>query len=157
MSESNRKPIVVVVAVGAIAVLVLVIGVSCGGGNDSAAPQWQKTFAGLAKGTRLVADDLKPLGNHCSAAGSQLVVQGSCTFVVAKFGGLFELGPPTKRARLVSEQPVAVTLHVEGTQAEQELSAGKGIDLTFGTSGGRLSIACGVAGSCVLQLLETGG
>lgn len=157
MNEENRKPIIAVVVLGIIAVLVLVFGVSCGGDNDDAAADWQGSFAGAAQGGRLLGGDLVPAGGPCSASGSQLVVKGNCVFEVKEFGGLFNFGPPTKRAGLVPLQPVTVALHMEGTRTEQDVSPGDRMDLTFGTSGGRLSVACAVVGNCVLQLLEAGG
>lgn len=157
MNEENRKPIIAVVLLGIIAVLVLVFGVSCGDGNDDAAADWQESFADAAKGGRLVGEDLVSTGAACSASGSQLVVKGSCAFEVKEFRGLFPVGPPTKRAGLVPLQAVTVGLQVEGTRTEHTVSPGERMDLTFGTSGGRLTVTCPAVGNCVLQLLEAGG
>ena len=156
MNSGNRKPIIVVVACAVVAALVLVFGVSCGGGNDAAAPGWQSGFAGAAKGGKLTTADLAPAGGSCSASGGQLAVAGSCTFTVREFGGLFSFGPPTKRARLLPQQSVEVTLSVEGTRTEQSADPGDTVELTFGTSGGSLGIRCLVPGGCVLQLVEAG-
>lgn len=157
MNEENRKPIIIVVICGVIAILVLVFGVSCGGGNDDAATDWQGGFAEAAKGGQLAGSDLAAGGGPCSASQLQLVVAGSCTFVVKEFGGLFSFGTPTKRARLAPQQDVTVTLFVEGTRAEQDVDAGDTVDVTFGTSGGRLGITCRTVGNCVLKLSEAGG
>lgn len=157
MNEENRTPIIVVVICGVIAILVLVFGVSCGGGNDDAAGDWQGGFSDAAKGGQLTGADLAAGGGSCSASELHLVVAGSCTFVVKEFGGLFSFGTPTKRARLAPLQPITVTLFVEGTRAEQDVEPGDTVDVTFGTSGGQLGITCHTAGNCVLKLLEAGG
>src|SRR5881409_2720026 len=107
MNDENRRPIIIAIICGVIAVAVLVFGVSCGRGNDAAAKDWQGFFADAAKGGRITAADLSSSGG-CSAGGSQLVVAGSCSFTVKEFGGPFNLGAPTKRARLVPLQPVTV-------------------------------------------------
>ncbi|WP_115787049.1 hypothetical protein [Arthrobacter silvisoli] len=156
MNSGNRKPIIVVAICAVIAALVLVLGVSCSGSNNAGAPGWQSGFAKAAGGGKLTTADLAPAGGSCSASGGQLAVAGSCTFEVGKFGGLFDFGPPTKRARLLPQQAVTVTLSVEGTRTEQSASAGDTVDLTFGTSGGSLGIRCLVPGNCVLQLAEAG-
>ncbi|WP_426300218.1 hypothetical protein [Arthrobacter sp. R-11] len=156
MNGENRKPIIVVAVCAVVAVLVLVLGVSCSGSNNAGAPGWQSGFAGVAKGGKLTTADLAPAGGSCSASGGQLAVAGSCTFQVRKFGGLFDFGPPTKRARLLPQQAVAVTLSVEGTRTEQSADPGDTVELTFGTSGGSLGIRCLVPGGCVLQLVEAG-
>jgi hypothetical protein len=157
VNDENRKPLIVVIVCGVIAVLVLVFGVSCGGGNNNAAASWQSGFSQAAKGATLTASDLVGPGGQCSAAATQLLVVGSCVFEVKKFGGLFDLGSPTKRARLAPQQAVTVTLLVEGTRTEQDVSAGDTVSLTFGTSGGQLGIACRVVGTCALKLLEAEG
>ncbi|MFJ5958024.1 hypothetical protein ACIQC5_18965 [Paenarthrobacter sp. NPDC092416] len=158
MNKENRTPIIVVIACGVIAVLILVFGVSCGGGNDDAAADWQGGFSDAAKGGKLTAADLSVQGGSCSASNTQLVVAGACVFEVKEFGGgLFDFGPPTKRARLAPLQAVTVALLVEGTRTEQESGPGKSVDLTFGTSGGQLVITCRAIGNCVLQLQEAGG
>lgn len=156
MNEENRRPLIILLACAVVAVLVLVLGASCSGRNDGAAASWQSGFSGVSSGGKLTTADLAPAGGSCSASGGQLTVAGSCTFVVEKFGGLFDFGPPTKRARLVPQQAVVVALEVEGTRTEQAGEAGRAVDLTFGTSGGSLGILCGLPGTCVLQLLEAG-
>lgn len=156
MNDENRKPIIAVVVCGVIAVLVLVFGVSCGGGNNNAAASWQAGFSQAAAGGTLKASDLVAPGGQCSAAATQLLVAGSCVFEVRKFGGPFDLGSPTKRAWLAPQQAVTVTLVVEGTRTEQDVSAGDTVSLTFGTSGGQLGITCRVVGTCALKLLEAG-
>ncbi|MCX2748497.1 hypothetical protein OOZ51_11815 [Arthrobacter sp. MI7-26] len=156
MNDENRKPIIAVVLCGVIAVLVLVFGVSCGGGNNNAAATWQAGFSQAAKGGILASSDLMSPGGQCSAAATQLLVAGSCIFEVRKFGGPFDLGSPTKRARLAPQQAVTVTLVVEGTRTEQDVTAGDTVSLTFGTSGGQLGITCRVVGTCALKLLEAG-
>ena len=153
----NRKPLITVVACGIIAALVLVFGVSCGGGNNNAAASWQSAFSQVAKGGNLTASDLVVPGGQCSASGAQLLVAGSCVFDVKKFGGLFNLGNPTKRARLAPQQAVTVTVVVEGSRIEQDVAGGDTVSLTFGTSGGQLGIACRVVGPCSLALLDAGG
>ncbi|MGM7776939.1 hypothetical protein ACSVHC_13135 [Arthrobacter sp. KNU-44] len=157
MNDENRKPLIVVIVCAMTAVLVLVFGVSCGGGNNNAAASWQSGFSQAAKGATLTASDLVGAGGQCSAAGTQLLVVGSCIFEVKKFGGLFDLGSPTKRARLAPQQAVTVTLLVEGTRTEQDVSSGDTVSLTFGTSGGQLGIACRVVGTCALKLLAAEG
>lgn len=158
MNKENRTPIIVVVACGVIAILVLVFGVSCGGGNNDAATDWQGGFSDAAKGGRLTASDLSVQGGSCSASDTQLVVSGACVFSVKEFGGgLFYFGPPTKRARLAPQQAVTISLLVQGTRAEQDSGPGKTVDLTFGTSGGQLGVACRVIGPCLLQLQDAGG
>jgi hypothetical protein len=152
----NRKPIIVVILCAVVAVLVLVLGVSCSGSNNAGAPGWQSALAGVAAGGKLTTADLAPAGGACSASGGQLAVAGSCMFEVRKFGGLFDFGPPTKRARLLPQQAVVVTLSVEGTRTEQSADPGDTVELTFGTSGGSLGIRCLVPGNCVLQLVEAG-
>lgn len=156
MNDENRKPIIAVVVCGVIAVLVLVFGVSCGGGNNNAAASWQAGFSQAAAGGTLKASDLVAPGGQCSAAATQLLVAGSCVFEVRKFGGPFDLGSPTKRAQLAPQQAVTVTLVVEGTRTEKDVSAGDTVSLTFGTSGGQLGITCRVVGTCALKLLEAG-
>lgn len=158
VNKENRTPILVVVACGVIAILVLVFGVSCGGGNNGAAPDWQGGFSGAGKGGRLTAADLSVAGGSCSASDTQLTVTGACVLDVKEFGGgLFYFGPPTKRARLAPQQPVTVSLFIQGTRAEQDSGPGKTVDLTFGTSGGQLGITCRAVGACVLALQEAGG
>ncbi|SEJ35623.1 hypothetical protein SAMN04487917_105150 [Arthrobacter sp. yr096] len=158
MNKENRTPILVVIACGVIALLVLVSGVSCGGGNNDAAADWQGGFADAGKGARLTAADLSISDGSCSASDTQLVVTGACVVDVKEFGGgLFSFGPPTKRARLAPQQPVTVSLFIQGTRAEQDSGPGKTVDVTFGTSGGQLGITCRVIGPCVLQLQEAGG
>ncbi|MFJ4210268.1 hypothetical protein ACIPY2_17580 [Paenarthrobacter sp. NPDC089675] len=158
MNKQNRTPIIVVAACGLIAVLVLVFGVSCGGGNNGAAGDWQAGFSGAAKGGRLGAADLSVVGGTCSVSDAQLVVTGACVLQVKEFGGgLFYFGPPTKRATLVPQQPVTVSLFIQGTRAEQDSGPGKTVDLTFGTSGGQLGITCRALGACLLLMQEAGG
>ncbi|WP_311214827.1 MULTISPECIES: hypothetical protein [unclassified Arthrobacter] len=158
MNKENRTPILVVIACGVIAILVLVFGVSCGGGNDDAAADWQGGFSGPAVGAKLTAADLSVQSGSCSASDTQLVVTGACVFEVEEFGGgLFSFGPPTKRARLAPQQAVTVFLFVQDTRAEQDSGPGKTVDVTFGTSGGQLGIACRALGVCVLLIQEPGG
>ncbi|MCD4849621.1 hypothetical protein LN996_02220 [Arthrobacter sp. AK01] len=158
MNKENRTPIMVVIACGVVAVLVLVFGVSCGGGNDDAAADWQGGFSGTAVAAKLTAADLSVQSGSCSASDTQLVVTGACVFEVKEFGGgWFSFGPPTKRARLAPQQLVRVSLFIQGTRAEQDSGPGKTVDVTFGTSGGQLGIACLAIGACVLQLQEAGG
>ncbi len=155
MNEENRKPIIVVVSCGVIAILVLVFGVSCGGGNDDSAADWQGGFPGTALAAKLTAADLAVQSGSCSASDTQLVVTGTCVFEVKDFGGgLFSFDPPTKRARLAPQQPVIVSLFVQGTRAEQNSGLGKTVDVTFGTAGGQLGVACLAIEPCVLQLQE---
>jgi len=155
VNDENRKPIIVVVSCGVIAILVLVFGVSCGGGNDDAAADWQSGFPGTALAAKLTAADLSVAGGSCSVSDTQLVVTGTCLFDVKEFGGgLFSFGPPTKRARLVPQHPVTVSLFVQGTRAQQDSGPGKTVDVTFGTAGGQLGIACLALEPCVLQLQE---
>jgi hypothetical protein len=156
VNEENRKPLIILIACAVVAALVLVLGASCSGSNNGAAPRWQSNFSGIAAGGTLTTAELAPAGGSCSASGGQLTVAGSCTFTVRGFGGPFDFGPPTKRARMVPQQAVVVTLEVEGTRTEQAAEAGRSVDLTFGTSGGSLGILCGLPGTCVLQLLEAG-
>ncbi|MFJ4027887.1 hypothetical protein ACIPWF_11135 [Paenarthrobacter sp. NPDC089989] len=156
MNKENRTPILVVLACGVIAILVLVFGVSCGG-NNNAAGDWQAGFSGAAAGGRLTGTDLLVTGGSCSVSDTQLTVTGSCVLDVKEFGGgLFYFGPPTKRARLVPQQPVTVALFIQGTRAEQDSGPGKSVDLTFGTSGGQLGVTCRAIGTCVLLLQEAG-
>ncbi|MCT9870856.1 hypothetical protein [Paenarthrobacter aurescens] len=158
MNKENRTPILVVIACGVIAVLVLVFGVSCGGGNDDAAADWQGSFSGTSVAAKLTAADLSLQSGSCSASDTQLVVTGACVLNVKEFGGgLFDFGPPTKRARLAPQQPVTVALFVQGTRAEQAADPGETVDITFGTAGGQLGIACRVIGACVLQIHDAGG
>ena len=158
MNKENRTPILVVIACGVVAVLVLVFGVSCGGGNNNAAPDWQAGISGAGGGARLTAADFTVTDGSCTVSDAQLVVNGGCVLAVKDFGGgLFYFGPPTKRARLAPQQPVTVTLFLQGTRAQQDSDPGKTVDLTFGTSGGELGITCRLIGACALQLLEPGG
>ena len=157
MNDENRKPIMVVILCAVIAILVLVFGVSCGGGNDDAAADWQSGFPGTALAAKLTAADLSVESGSCSASDTQVVVTGGCVFEVKEFGGgLFSFGPPTKRVRLVPQQAVKVTLFLQGTRAEQAADPGEGVDVTFGTSGGELGITCLALEPCVLQLQEAG-
>jgi hypothetical protein len=152
--NSSRKPLIIVGVCAAVAVLVLVFGVSCGGGNDARARDWQDSFSDSAKGEALTAADLEASGGTCTADGTQLLVAGSCVFVVKEFGGALGLGPPTKRANLVPQQAVVIQLFVQGTRIEQDVDPGKAVPLTFGTAGGRLGVTCLSVGSCTLQLTE---
>lgn len=153
-SNTSRKPLLIVGACAAAAVLVLVFGVSCGGGNDAGAKDWQDAFTDSARGAALTGDDLQASGGTCAADGAQLLVTGSCMFVVKDFGGALGLGPPTKRATLVPQQAVVIELYVQGTRIEQDVDPGKDVPLTFGTSGGQLGVTCLSAGGCTLRLME---
>lgn len=153
-SKANRKPLLIVGACAAAAVLVLVFGVSCGGGNDAGAKSWQDAFADSARGAPLTAADLDASGGTCTADGTQLLVTGSCLFVMKDFGGALGLGPPTKRATLVPQQAVVIELFVQGTRIEQDVDPGKDVPLTFGTSGGQLRVTCLAVGGCTLRLME---
>ncbi|UZX04933.1 hypothetical protein F8G81_21790 [Arthrobacter sp. CDRTa11] len=158
--SESRKPLLVVGVCAVIAVLVLVLGVSCGSGDDgdgAAAKEWQESFGEAAGGADLTAGDLKAGGDNCTVSESRLIVSGSCVFVVKDFGAAFGLGPPTKRGTLVPQQDVAIELLVQGSRIEQDIEAGKDIPLTFGTSGGRLGVTCLSVGGCTLQLMEAGG
>lgn len=155
--SGERRPIVIVIACAVLAALILVFGVSCGGANDAAAKDWQKSFTSLAKGAPLRGEDLAGSNEQCQAAGTQLLVTGSCIFQVREFGGALGLGPPTKRAVMVPQKAVAIELFVEGTRIEQDADAGDQVELTFGKSGGRLAITCPSVGGCALQLQEAGG
>ncbi|MEE2524074.1 hypothetical protein V1639_15130 [Pseudarthrobacter sp. J75] len=158
--SESRKPLIVVGVCAVIAVLVLVSGVSCGGGNDDdgdAAKEWQQSFSGVAGGAELMIADLEVNGGNCTAAESLLKVTGTCVFVVRDFGAAFGLGPPTKRGTLVPQQDVAIELFVQDSRIEQDVEAGEEIPLTFGTSGGRLGVTCPSVGGCTLQLMEAGG
>lgn len=158
MNKENRTPLLVVIACGVIAILVLVFGVSCGGGNNNAAQDWQAGISGAAGGARLTAADFTVTDGSCTVSDAQLVVTGGCVLTVKEFGGgVFYFGPPTKRAKLAPQQPVTVVLFLQGTRAEQESGPGKTVDLTFGTSGGELGITCRTIGACALQLVEPGG
>ncbi|MCA4135432.1 hypothetical protein [Arthrobacter sp. M4] len=157
MNQENRRPIIIAIVCAVIAIAVLVFGVSCGGGNNAAAKDWQGFFSGAGKGGRITVADLAVNGGSCSASAAQLVVAGSCTFGIKEFGGLFNFGPPTKRARLRPLQPVTVSLLVEGTKTQQDATVGDSVDLTFGTSGGQFTVVCRTVGNCVIQLLDAGG
>ena len=155
--SGNRRPIIIVIVCAVLALLILILGASCGGTNDSAAKEWQESFAKAAKGAPLTAGDLDGASGQCVAEGTQLVVAGSCTFQVREFGGSLGLGPPTKRAILVPQTAVRIELFVEGTRIEQDAGAGDQVQLTFGNSGGRLGITCPSLEGCALQLQEAGG
>ncbi|BCW50107.1 hypothetical protein [Arthrobacter sp. StoSoilB13] len=102
MNKENRTPILVVVACGVIALLVLVFGVSCGGGNNDAARDWQGGFSDAAAGAQLTSADLSAQGGSCSASDTQLVVTGACVFDVKEFGGgpvLFRTSHQAGKAR----------------------------------------------------------
>lgn len=152
--NGSRKPLLIVGACAVAAVLVLVFGVSCGGGNGAGAKGWQDALARSAEGAPLTAADLEASGGTCTAAGMQLLVTGSCMFVVKEFGGGLVPGSPTKRATLVPQQKVTIELFVQGTRIEQDVDPGKDVPLTFGTAGGRLGVTCLSVGGCILQLLE---
>jgi hypothetical protein len=158
VNKEHRTPVTVVIACGVIAILVLVFGVSCGGGNDDAAADWQGGFSGSAVGAKLTAADLAVQSGSCTVSDTQLVVTGACVFEVKEFGGgLFSFGPPTKRAKLVPQQAVKVTLFLQGARAAQAADPGESVDVTFGTSGGELGITCVGLAACALLLQESGG
>lgn len=156
--SGSRKPLLVVGVCAVIAVLVLVLGVSCGGGNDAGARGWQESLAGPAGNIAadLTVEDLEISGGRCTASDTQLLVTGSCMFEVKEFGGALGLGPSTKRGMLVAQQAVSVELFVQGTRIEQDVEPGKEISLTFGTSGGRLGVTCLSVSGCTLQLTGAG-
>lgn len=159
MNRGNRTPIIVVIACAVVAGLVLFLGIGFGGGNDDAAADWQSGFSGVASGGKLTTADLATAGGSCSASGTsasggQLAVAGNCTFTVREFGGLFDFGPPTKRARLLPQHAVVVVLELEGTRSEQTAGPGDTVNLTFGTGGGTLGVRCGALGTCLLNLAE---
>lgn len=153
---AGKRPVIIVAVCAAVAVTVLLVGVSCGGGNRPGARDWQDSFAGAAQGSSLTAGDLEG-SSGCTATGRQLLVAGSCAFLIKPFGGAFGLGPPTKRATLVPQQAIDIEVVVEGTRIGQHVDPGKTVPLTFGKSGGRLGVTCLSAGGCAVQLLEAGG
>jgi hypothetical protein len=157
VNRENRRPIVIAVVCAVVALALLALTVGFGGHNNAAGQDWQHSIAGVVAGGRLTASDLSATGGPCSATGSTLEVTGTCTFTVKDFGGAFNLGAPTKRARLRPAQPVNVSVLVEGTRITQNVSAGDSVNLTFGTSGGELTVACPPLGTCVLELVDAGG
>lgn len=156
MSESNRKPIIAAIVCAAVALLVWGTGMAAGGGNSSGSDGWQQTLSDMRRGQALQPQDLQLVAGSCLTSGSALTVQGACTFSVEKFGGPFDLGPPTKEAKLmVLSGSVHLELVIEGVSATSNLAAGKHAQLTFGTSGGSLSVQCASL-NCVLTIVPDG-
>lgn len=152
MGEISRKPVIAAIVCAAVALLVWGLGFGLGGGGNSPAGGWQEKLSAIQTSQTLTLEDLSLQEGSCSKSGSSLTVQGACTFAVAKFGGSFDLGPPTKEATLgVLGGAVELKAQTEGVWATQDLGAGDQTHLTFGTSGGLLTVLC-AAISCTLVL-----
>lgn len=156
MSESNRKPVIAAIVCAAVALAVWGTGMGAGAGNTSGSGGWQDALSGMHKRQVLRPQDLKLLTGSCVTSGHTVTVQGACTFSVEKFGGSFNLGPPTKEAKMVVlSGSVHLEMQIEGVSATQNLAAGKDTQVTFGTSGGSLTVLC-TSIDCALALVPDG-
>lgn len=144
MSESNRKPIVVAILCAAVALLIWVMGVGFGGGgNAGGGGDWQEKLSDVGKSQTLALQDLRLVEGSCGKSELSVTVQGTCTFTVEEFGGSFDLGPSTKEATIaVRSGAMKLVAQIEGVSAAQDLGAGDESLLTFGTSGGSLTVLC---------------
>ncbi|MDJ0356002.1 hypothetical protein [Paenarthrobacter sp. PH39-S1] len=152
MSERNRKPILIAVVCAAVAILVLGLGIGFGGRDSTGSRSWQEYLSGIRTAAALRPADLRLTAGSCSFTDHQFTVVGLCTFAVDKFGGSFDLGPPTKRATLLVIAGTAqLSMQIEGTSVSQNLQASQDAKLTFGKSGGTLTVFCAPL-PCVLSL-----
>ncbi|KGJ72636.1 hypothetical protein GY21_14100 [Cryobacterium roopkundense] len=155
MSESNRKPIIIACAVAGLVLVLFLMGVGFGRGDRPAGGSTVSGLAGIGPVAALETTDLVLSNGDCAISGQLIQVQQTCTFTIAEFGGTFDLGPVTKRARLtVLSAPgeVTVSMLIEGTDAAQKLEQGDSTDLTVGRSGGSLTFDCPGFDACILQV-----
>jgi hypothetical protein len=85
-------------------------------------------------------------------------IKGACEFRIDSFGGAFDVGATTKRAKATAAAgSIHVGVKVEGVAMQRILSPpdDASTDLTFGRAGGGLELEC-LLGPCWLRLDASG-
>jgi hypothetical protein len=142
-SSPNRKPVVVLLALGVLALVVLAIGIGAGTRDTGGDGGWRDRLASMVSPGRLRVEDLSLRSGSCSVSGSVITFTGGCSYDVAGSGGSLALSDVTKRGRLVvGDHPVRLTLRIEGKDITSDLKPADETTLTFGKDGGALAVVC---------------
>ena len=153
-----RRPLIIAGVVVLLAVVAFGLGAGLGGGGSGGAASWQRRLAGVGAGRALPAGDVSVAGT-CQLQDGVVLGSGGCTLTVSSRGGAFGLGAATRKGRLadVGTVDVVVTTTVQGTTVSTTLHPSgapkdTGADLTFGRSGGTVTVACqGLGGQCAVR------
>lgn len=142
MSES-RKPIVLAGVLTLAIVVAFVVAAGFGGRGSDAGGDWSDFLNDLGGSSSLRPDDLRLVDGGCEVSAAVIAVTGFCVLEVAGFGGGSAFGDVVKKATIVAmDGPMQLTVVVEGTTVSQTIDEGEQTQLTFGTSGGELGLAC---------------
>lgn len=143
MSDDNRKPIVIAIVWGVIAVVVLVTGIGVGG-STGGSQGWQDALRHLAPRGAVATRDLSVGAGECTVTAGRIDVPVDCLLEVRGFGGLLNPMSAVKSVTVTAvTSSVELKAMIEGTSVSADLATGDTARLTFGTKGGSLRLTCG--------------
>lgn len=156
MSDSDRRPLIVLLLVGLLALALF--GAGAVGAARAPRAEADGSWFGARLGGRLDPGDVRVTSGACSVTGGIVTFTGGCALEVARVEGGFPWSDAVRRAVLrATTGPVVVTMRVQGRSLRTTLDPDESVRLVFTRDGGPLGLGCVALGGCAVALLEDSG
>lgn len=138
---SERKPILVLAAVGLVVVGLYAAGVvGASGDRGDGSADWRRRLGAQDRATPLRPDDLRMSSGSCTWIGQTLRIPSRCTLLVDP--GATLTTTPVRAATLTGSLPMTVVMVVQDRRIEADLEVGESLRITVGPEGGSVELVC---------------